>query len=252
MSCNIMVGNVGSGKSLLASKFAKSGAAVVNNDSLVRMIGGGEYNLYDYGKKEVYKSAEESTIESALIAGIDVVIDRTNMDSKRRARYIALAKKHTDQIICYDFGPGDELGLKRRKKASQGVPPETWEQVHNRMRESYNQPNLSEGFSDIIVAPKKYTFHAIDFDGTIVENRFPDIGEIKTGKVDELNELWKDLANIIIIWTCRSGEHADRMRKFLCDKKIPFDFINENPVCDFGGRKIFAHSYDDDRNTKES
>lgn len=47
-----------------------------------------------------------------------------------------------------------------------------------------------------------------------------------------------------------SGDKLNRMRKFLIDEKIPFDFINENPLVDFGSRKIFAHEYYDDRNKK--
>jgi len=50
------------------------------------------------------------------------------------------------------------------------------------------------------------------------------------------------------LWTCRSGDYLDQMRKFLIDNSIPYDFINENPMVNFGSPKIYANKYYDDRN----
>ncbi len=57
-----------------------------------------------------------------------------------------------------------------------------------------------------------------------------------------------EASKVVIIRTCRSGDYENQARKFLIDSKIPFDFINENPLFDTGSRKIFAHVYYDDRN----
>lgn len=245
---DIFIGNIGSGKSLLASKFAKMGSVVCNMDSIQQMIGGGEYGLYDNAKKDVYQAAEDAVITKSLERGLSVVIDRTNMDRKRRQRFIEIGKKFGAEIVAYNWGPGDERSLERRKKNNHGVPAEKWEEVFSFMQKSYEPPTIDEGFSQIIEAPKKYTFHAFDFDGTIVDNKFPEIGEIIGGKVEQLNELWKDIKNIIIIWTCRNGNFENQMRAFLNQKKIPYDFINENPIFDTGSRKIYATTYHDDRN----
>jgi len=246
MSVRILIGNIGTGKSLIARKFALRGEVVVNMVSISCMIGGGEYGLYDIQKKDIYHRAEAVIIQEALTLSYHVVIDRTNMDKKRRARYITLAREYGQDAIAYDFGEGDEKSLERRIKDST-VPASVWKQVHESMRQSYEKPELNEGFSLIIQAPKRYTYHAFDFDGTIVENKFPEIGELNQRVVDIMHTLSGDLINIIIIWTCRSGESELQMRKFLLDKKIPFDFINENPMVDFGSRKIFANEYIDDR-----
>lgn len=245
---SICIGNIGCGKSLLAAKLAKMGHVIVNMDTISTMMGGGEYGLYDSKKKEVYHDAENAIIEAALSNDFSVVIDRTNMDRKRRRRFIELGVMYGAEIVAYDWGAGNSFGVNRRIKSPDGIPAETWASVYKFMKQSYELPSLEEGFSQIIEAPTKFKFHAFDFDGTIVENEFPEIGEIIPGQEDRINRLWADLSNIIIIWTCRSGDYENQMRAFLLKNEIPFDFINENPMFEMGSRKIFAHTYYDDRN----
>lgn len=245
---SMTIGNIGSGKSILASKLANMGAAVFNMDAFQEMIAGGQYGAYDIAKKDIYQAAENTTIEECLKRDIPVVIDRTNMDRKRRARFIEIGKKYGAKIVAYHFGPGDETNLLNREKSCRGVPMAIWKEVFESMKKSYEEPSTDEGFTEIIEAPKKYRFYAFDFDGTIVENSFPKIGEIINGTVDKINELYKSLSNIIIIWTSRSGEYERLTRSWLIKNRIPFDFINENPIFDTGSRKLFAHEYYDDRN----
>jgi predicted kinase len=248
MELILTVGNIGSGKSLLTSKFAKMGHAIVNMDSIQAMFSGGEYGMYDTAKKTVYQATEDTAVESALKCGLSVCVDRTNMDLKRRKRFIDVAKKYTDKIVCYDFGVGDLNCLSRRLKNPHGVSISKWTNVFEFMKNSYEKPLIEEGFSEIIEAPKRFRFFAFDFDGQIVKNKFPEIGEIIDGTVIKMNNLWEDLQNIIIISTCRSGDYENLAREFLIKNKIPFDFINENPVFETGSRKVFAHEYYDDRN----
>ena len=68
------------------------------------------------------------------------------------------------------------------------------------------------------------------------------------GTVEKMNKLWGEISNVIIIWTCRSGDFLNLMSKYLLDNKIPHDFINKNPFVDYGSNKIFANEYYDDRN----
>lgn len=247
---NIFIGNVGSGKSIIARKLALKDYVVVNMDKIQEMIGGYRYGLYDVGKKEIYQKAEEIIIETALKINYSVIIDRTNMDKKRRKRFIDIGKKYANEIIAYNWGIGENDCLERRIDNSRGIPRRIWKEVYESMRKSYEEPELEEGFDKIIEMPKKFKFYAFDFDGTLVENKFPEIGEIIKGRVDELNKIYEDLSNIIIIWSCRSGDYEREMRKFIIENKIPFDFINKNPIFNTGSRKIFAHKYYDDRNSK--
>lgn len=89
---------------------------------------------------------------------------------------------------------------------------------------------------------------AVDFDGCIVTNRFPEVGKINEKLVNDLREE-KKKGTIIIIWTCRSGKYIKPMVNFLNENKIPFDYINENvPWLPFEtSRKIYADYYYDDR-----
>ena len=151
MKLFILTGNVGCGKSAMATKLArKENGVVVNMDCLQEMIGGYVYGRYDNGKKEIYQHAENEIIEKSLNSGFSVVIDRTNMDKKRRKRFIDHGKRHNAEIISYDFGPGTFKGLYRRLLEPRRLIFETWENVWNHMYKKYEKPELSEGFDSII------------------------------------------------------------------------------------------------------
>jgi len=248
----MMIGNIGCGKSLIARKFAINGYTVVNMDSITKMVAGGEYGNYDPGKKEIYHAAETAIISASLEAGISVVVDRTNISPERRKPYIDLAQQFDTYTIAYDWGPGTIHELKRRFNSPAGIPQKQWTDVHENFITSYQEPSPDEGFEKIInMAETRFTFHAFDFDGIIAEKaKYPAIGNLNSKCVDLIRKLWMDLTNIIIIWTCRSGDGQNCARSFLLKNKIPFDFINENPLFDSGSRKIFAHHYYDDRNAE--
>ena len=88
---------------------------------------------------------------------------------------------------------------------------------------------------------------AFDFDGTLVEHGFPDIGEPIIGNIQQLSE-YKVKGYRVIIWTCRHGEYIIKMREWLDDHRVPYDWINENPEFETGSRKIYADIYIDDKN----
>ena len=233
------VGNIGQGKSLISSKLAKQGKVIVNMDSILLMVHGGEYGLFDPAKKEIYRSAEEAVIRSSLEKGFDVVVDRTNMKRERRLKFIELARKYTDQIECYHFGKGDkELCLKNRMKKPRGIPRETWEMVYRKMADSYEEPLEDEGFSRIIQMPKIFTSHAFHFIGKIVPPTGPD-----KQTVQKMKELWQDLSNIIIIITEKKKESKHSAREFLLKNNIPFDSIDHNPVQYSPDENLLADHY---------
>ena len=89
---------------------------------------------------------------------------------------------------------------------------------------------------------------AVDFDGTIVEHRFPEIGPIMPGAKETLQWM-HDQGIKIIIWTCRDGKYLDEMTWWLALEDIPYDEINNN-LPGLGletSRKIYADWYIDDR-----
>jgi len=92
---------------------------------------------------------------------------------------------------------------------------------------------------------------AVDFDGTLCENKYPDIGRPNK---DMLHYIKKRKRNgcKIILWTCRNGELLDNAVKWCKAHGLEFDAVNENlpEIIELFGsdtRKIFANLYIDDR-----
>lgn len=94
---------------------------------------------------------------------------------------------------------------------------------------------------------------AVDFDGTLCENNWPEIGEANDELLEYLRNRKKD-GDKLILWTCRIDEMLQKAVEWCADKGLIFDAINENLpeiIENFGSdtRKIFANEYIDDRNT---
>ena len=97
----------------------------------------------------------------------------------------------------------------------------------------------------------KHKIIAVDFDGTLVTDKYPKIGEPNVKLINKLRKLSKD--NTLILWTCRNGEKLKEAVEFclLCD--LHFDYINENSKETLkkykykDSRKISADIYIDNR-----
>lgn len=92
---------------------------------------------------------------------------------------------------------------------------------------------------------------AIDFDGTLAENVWPDIGAPIWSVIGEL-KAEQDAGCKTILWTNRTSEKLDAAVAWCAKHGIHLDAINENlpeMIEFFGGdtRKIFANEYWDDR-----
>ena len=92
---------------------------------------------------------------------------------------------------------------------------------------------------------------AIDFDGTIVEHKYPGIGEEKLFAFQTLRQLQK-IGHQLILWTYRVGRELDEAVAYCKKNGIEFYAINKNyPEEVFDetiSRKIDADVYIDDRN----
>jgi hydroxymethylpyrimidine pyrophosphatase-like HAD family hydrolase len=98
---------------------------------------------------------------------------------------------------------------------------------------------------------KKRLVLGIDFDGTIVEEAFPEIGKIKPKTVQLMQEAI-EAGHLLIVWTARSGQAEIDAINFLNENNIPYHYVNENPEDPYAirgeqGRKIFCDYYLDDR-----
>lgn len=93
---------------------------------------------------------------------------------------------------------------------------------------------------------------AVDFDGTLVTNKYPEIGDPKWDVINFCKKR-QALGDNIILWTCRTGNHLAKAITFLKEmcSMIP-NYINENAPWDHTlyedeSRKIGADYYIDDK-----
>jgi hypothetical protein len=92
---------------------------------------------------------------------------------------------------------------------------------------------------------------AIDFDGTIAVDDYPNVGPEISGAIDSIKEI-QSLGVDTVLWTCRGGVPLDNALSWLSERGVEFEFVNENTTTelDFWGtnpRKIAADIYIDDR-----
>lgn len=92
---------------------------------------------------------------------------------------------------------------------------------------------------------------AVDFDGTIVEDAYPGIGEPKIFAFETLKRLQED-GHRLILWTYRCNNKLDDAVEFCRKHGIDFYAVNKSfPEEEFNGdvsRKIHADLFIDDRN----
>ena len=94
---------------------------------------------------------------------------------------------------------------------------------------------------------------AVDFDGTIVRHRYPDIGEEIPFAVNTLKMLIQD-RHRLILWTVREGELLDDAIEWCRERGIEFYAINRDfPEEDISRnenftRKLKVDMWIDDRN----
>ena len=92
---------------------------------------------------------------------------------------------------------------------------------------------------------------AVDFDGTIVEHQYPEIGKEKLFAFQTLKELEKRGARIIL-WTFRTGKELEDAVNFCRLNGVEFYAVNKNypeeVLDETVSRKIDADIYIDDKN----
>jgi hypothetical protein len=92
---------------------------------------------------------------------------------------------------------------------------------------------------------------AVDFDGTIVQHKYPEIGEELLFAIETLKEFQKQ-KHQIILWTFRSGKELEEAVEYCRNRGLEFYAINKNYpeeiFDDSFSRKINADVFIDDRN----
>lgn len=92
---------------------------------------------------------------------------------------------------------------------------------------------------------------AVDFDGTLCVNKWPEIGEPYRFLIESLIKA-KEQGGKVILWTCRTGELLTAAVNWCQEQGLVFDAINENvpemiEIFGSDSRKVYADAYLDDR-----
>ncbi len=99
--------------------------------------------------------------------------------------------------------------------------------------------------------PNHQKIIAIDFDGTIVKDEYPNIGPPQLFAFETMKKMQQQ-GYRLILWTLREGKKLEEAVAFCKSKGIEFYAINKNyaeeTVTDNTIRKIHADIFIDDRN----
>lgn len=93
---------------------------------------------------------------------------------------------------------------------------------------------------------------AVDFDGTLCEDRYPEIGEVNVALINWL-KIQQRYGFRVILWTCRCGEYLDNAVAVCRENGLIFDAVNDNipgvvaAMGNSNSRKVFADIYIDDK-----
>ena len=98
--------------------------------------------------------------------------------------------------------------------------------------------------------------YAVDFDGTLCENRWPEIGEANLPLIRYLISR-QAAGDKLILYTMREGEKLEQAVTWCKSHGLEFDALNDNlpELQRFYGnnpRKVFANYYIDDHNAPSS
>lgn len=97
---------------------------------------------------------------------------------------------------------------------------------------------------------------AVDFDGVLCENQFPEIGPPNYEVISAIRELM-DKGHEVVLWTSRNGQELKNAVKWCDDRGLHFCAVNEpapsnaeayEGMYEVPTRKVYADVYIDDHN----
>lgn len=99
---------------------------------------------------------------------------------------------------------------------------------------------------------------AVDFDGVLCEDKFPEIGSPNYGVMSLVREIM-DAGHEVVLWTARVDDRLTEAVKWCEDYGLHFDAVNENAPSNRaryeseypnGTRKVYADVYLDDKSAE--
>jgi len=119
------------------------------------------------------------------------------------------------------------------------------------VHEDHTMRRLYVEYSEQFREECKNKIIAVDFDGTLFSDQWPNIGIPNLDIINYVRNK-KAAGAKIILWTCRVGSRLDEAVAACKEYGLEFDAVNKNLpdiIAAFGldCRKVFAHEYIDDR-----
>lgn len=154
----ILVGPPGVGKSTWLEKNFQGECFIISSDNIIQAVADDEGKTYDEVFPTFVKVADQMMRDDFDIYVKDgytpIVVDRTNMNRKSRARFINRLRTHRNdyKIHAVVFPKPEDAEYERRLNSRPGKTiPET---VIKSMLQSFQMPTLDEGFdTNTIIEP---------------------------------------------------------------------------------------------------
>lgn len=153
-TCFILVGHVGSGKSVLSKVLKiKHSARVLSTDDYINSKAFASGETYNEGFDKYIKAAEKSfnaDVKDSITDKANVIIDRTNLTVKSRKKIIDKYKAAGYSIMAVVVRASkarrDEVNIQRALTGR-----DIDDTIRNDMEKRYQEPSLEEGFDKIIL-----------------------------------------------------------------------------------------------------
>lgn len=145
----IMMGLPAAGKSTWTKRHPN--ARRIDIDEIVTEVEG-DYRGYRLAAKPYYKSLETIRVIHGLLAGNDVILDRTCYKRSTRERFIRLAHAFGAEAVVVWITSSltpRQHGLRRYLKDSRGLTMAHWVTVCDRMASLFEMPTQDEGYDRI-------------------------------------------------------------------------------------------------------
>ena len=154
----ILIGSVGAGKSTMAGKLnAEKGVKIISADEIYKTLPVKKISTkpYDYKIRNIVLNSICCELENCLKQNQDCVIDYTNMPTRRRKKFLTIAKRHNAQIVCELLKVDKQILINQlNKREAENLSSHRILEKEKSVdlylkRLKKNSPTLSEGF-DVI------------------------------------------------------------------------------------------------------
>lgn len=232
-SIEILRGYSASGKSTYARE---SGKFIVSRDLIRQQFTGStKKTVFSHEQEAQVSAIQEAQVEAAILAGLDVVIDDTNLVLKFARRWADLAVELGVSWSVRDFG-GDVMTLVERDAGREySVGPEViGNQVRRFPYKQWHDVVPSPAKEKVVFTPyvpdtTKPSAVGFDLDGTLAHMTGRSPYDTSRYHEDTVDKNLRDLAWVIrrfhhvIIFSGRSEEHRDVIEQWLADHDVEYD-----------------------------